>query len=374
MSINHRTTYQPIDRLIKEMTECMSRCSLNASASQAPIAQKLKAIVFSILRNQSPLEPDEDGMRLFKTALFLKAAVESSTSLPPQGTLSIALNILQTSNNILRPMRYKQHLGEGSFEDVFQVEDAKNTTYALKIAKDRPRCRELFIEEYNNLLQVEAYPNFIKILHFDLEPKTSCCRIWMECLDASLFDIKKQLTLRPLIEIFIQITSGLNYLHKKGFIHRDIKTDNILLDKSAQIVKIGDLSFMIEITGAEYNQKRIQPMTNLPHYPPEYRNNIVIGNYTGIDIWSFGILMTDCLVPHRLRHLLEPKKYTHGFTHQNIAKWLNKDKIPLCHNVLIISLIVRGCFACLPHQRSSMEEVEGRLRYFLSTKQRITFL
>ena len=42
-----------------------------------------------------------------------------------------------------------------------------------------------------------------------------------------------------IIKIFKQLLNGVNYLHSKGVIHRDIKTDNILLDENNNI-KISD--------------------------------------------------------------------------------------------------------------------------------------
>ena len=43
-----------------------------------------------------------------------------------------------------------------------------------------------------------------------------------------------------MLEKFTQICLGLDYIHKKNILHRDLKTQNILLCQNKKVAKIGD--------------------------------------------------------------------------------------------------------------------------------------
>uniref|UniRef100_A0A8C0MYV7 Cyclin-dependent kinase 12 n=1 Tax=Canis lupus familiaris TaxID=9615 RepID=A0A8C0MYV7_CANLF len=83
-----------------------------------------------------------------------------------------------------------------------------------------------------------------------------------------------------------QLMEGLDYCHKKNFLHRDIKCSNILLNNSGQI-KLADFGL-----ARLYNSEESRPYTNkvitLWYRPPE----LLLGEerYTpAIDVWSCGL-------------------------------------------------------------------------------------
>uniref|UniRef100_A0A8C4YT07 Cyclin-dependent kinase 12 n=1 Tax=Gadus morhua TaxID=8049 RepID=A0A8C4YT07_GADMO len=85
-----------------------------------------------------------------------------------------------------------------------------------------------------------------------------------------------------------QLMEGLDYCHKKNFLHRDIKCSNILLNNSGQI-KLADFGL-----ARLYNSEESRPYTNkvitLWYRPPE----LLLGEERygpAIDVWSCGCIL-----------------------------------------------------------------------------------
>ena len=97
---------------------------------------------------------------------------------------------------------------------------------------------------------------------------------------------EKRLSERDSAYIFRQIVEGMAYCHRAGIYHRDIKTENILIDRNKKI-KVIDFGFSVKST----------PNTKLTLFcgTPNYMSPEIIlkKEYYGgpSDSWALGVLL-----------------------------------------------------------------------------------
>ena len=95
-------------------------------------------------------------------------------------------------------------------------------------------------------------------------------------------------------EWIFDIANGLKFLHENNIVHRDIKSDNILIDKDGHC-KIADFGCSIKLkTGNELFSKT---EGNMYFYPPEFVDgkSKKLFSYKPVDIWAFGVTIYTCI-------------------------------------------------------------------------------
>ena len=166
--------------------------------------------------------------------------------------------------------KVKQVLGEGGFAKVYLAKNLVNQkSYAVKAFKKekletQTRGRAAIRNEVDVLTRLN-HPNIMK-LHEVYETSNSLYLVCEYLSGGSLIDYlktaKKFLTADEIINIILGILSGLKYLNSKGYIHRDIKPDNIMLASvegeqiKAENFKICDFGLAMKENASTYIYKR----------------------------------------------------------------------------------------------------------------------
>jgi serine/threonine protein kinase len=94
-----------------------------------------------------------------------------------------------------------------------------------------------------------------------------------------------------LIKIYVkQILTGLNYLHNKGIVHRDLKSENILIDLNGSI-KLTDFNCAGRINPSGDSNILNSLKGTIPFMAPE----VILQNNYGrkADIWSLGCIILE---------------------------------------------------------------------------------
>jgi serine/threonine protein kinase/Tfp pilus assembly protein PilF len=99
------------------------------------------------------------------------------------------------------------------------------------------------------------------------------------------------LSFNEVVDITLQIAVGIQAAHKKGIVHRDIKSSNIMITKTGT-VKIMDFG-LAEISGKEKVIDSTSTLGTVGYMSPEQ----VVGSKVDerSDIWSFGVVLYEML-------------------------------------------------------------------------------
>ena len=208
-------------------------------------------------------------------------------------------------------------IGEGSFGQVFLTQKGNDPNYLAtkrldfqQISPDMKR----FIDNEMSIMRILKHPNIIRLV--DLLQSSNHYYIIIEyCNGGTLSDCIRKYG-RPLpievVQYFMrQIVNGVKYIHSKRIIHRDLKSDNILLnyknlaDKNnmnllSAEVKIIDLGLAKQLMPNEYTNTAVGSPLNMD--PIILKKFIKAGGYEKLqgynekaDIWSLGAIFYEML-------------------------------------------------------------------------------
>lgn len=200
-------------------------------------------------------------------------------------------------NNLHNDYENDYELGNNIFDNLYIVKDKRDgTKKTMRILRKKNYPNFIAGTNKVGLISEMEHQNILDVLDMR-ETNKYFCTIEKFCKEGDLFNYfffhQKEITIELIKEIFRQILSGLNYMHKCGLIHRDLNFKKIFLFQKSlnpnEIkIKIGGFIFSETYNPGEYIEDSIDfevnnPMLMAPEYFQKKYNNKV-------DIWSFGIM------------------------------------------------------------------------------------
>ncbi|GAN00802.1 pkinase-domain-containing protein [Mucor ambiguus] len=196
---------------------------------------------------------------------------------------------------VFGPYLLLQTMGEGEFGKVkFGIEVKTGQEVAIKlIRKDSidSTSRMTKVEREISVLRILRHPNIVEL--FDVIETEKYIGIILQCATGGeLFDYilaHRYLKERDASRLFAQLISGVHYMHQKHIVHRDLKLENLLLDKHRNVL-ITDFGFANQFTSPQ--DDLMSTSCGSPCYAaPELVMNQ--GVYVGpaVDIWSCGVIL-----------------------------------------------------------------------------------
>ena len=204
-------------------------------------------------------------------------------------------------NSSIGEYRLVEKLGEGGMGEVYQGVHSKiGRVVAVKILSQAAHGPE-FVERFLNEARIQGglQHNNIATLYDFLEYNGQPCIIMEYIEGRTLTDCVRAwggLPLADAIRHFQSIVEAIDYVHGRGIVHRDIKSNNVKITPSGQ-VKLLDFGIAksgaspaLTVTGAFVG--------TLQYLSPEQ----LVGGVADVrsDIWSLGVLlyeMTTCHLP-----------------------------------------------------------------------------
>jgi serine/threonine protein kinase len=196
--------------------------------------------------------------------------------------------------SVVPALQVGKRLGNGHFGVVFLGQDSVHGRVAVKVLARKPEHSDAewqaykvsFLAEAQNLSKA-THRNVVQVYHIEELPDGNSIRFCMAfCPGGSLqsaFDAGP-MTLSAVRKAGTEVLMGLNALHVRQMLHRDIKPGNVLIDAEG-VAQVGDFGLVTDDLLLGYGSQA--------GYSDHIAYEVWQGQGTSVksDIWAFGMTL-----------------------------------------------------------------------------------
>lgn len=208
-------------------------------------------------------------------------------------------------------------LGEGAMSRVYLGYDPRYLRHvAVKILAEHLAGDKAFVNRFYREARMSralTHPSLVRGLAYGFDAAAIRHYLILEYVDGpnalSVMDQTGPLSVGAVVRIGTEMARVLGYMHAQGFVHRDVKPDNVLLGPGGT-VKLGDLGLAKRMTG-DLDLTTTTQGVGTPHYMPyeqSVNGDLVDGRS---DLFALGAT---------LYHLLTGQVPFRGETHEEIVR------------------------------------------------------
>ncbi|KAJ1677225.1 Protein kinase [Spiromyces aspiralis] len=212
---------------------------------------------------------------------------------------------------------------------------------------DQPR-KELLVNEIE-VMRESKHKNIVNYIESFLINGTDLWVVMEYMEGGALTDIidNTEMNEKQIATVCREVCKGLHHLHKQEIIHRDIKSDNVLLDVEGN-VKITDFGFCAKLSNA---RRKRATMVGTPYWmAPEVVKQKPYGYK--VDVWSLGIMVIEMIETEPPYLDEEPLKALYLIATNGTPSLKHPERLGAD-----LKLFLAECLCVDVHSRASIEEL-----------------